>query len=135
MVFPDKSWTGCAARMRPRGYYNTGRPRLTAGFYLWQVEAEGYLQWHARMPTADPYDPTDGREDDFQFLYPAVAPCDESEISEGVIALSEGIGDLRWAMWLDAAAQNNKEARELQDELSNLVSDDGKKRLDSVIRI
>jgi hypothetical protein len=46
--------------------YNMTNRRMAAGFYLWRVGAEGYLQWHGRMPTADPFDPTDGREDDVQ---------------------------------------------------------------------
>ena len=37
--------------------YNLPRVRLAAGFYLWRVGAGGYLQWHGRMPTADPFDP------------------------------------------------------------------------------
>ncbi|MGL5265536.1 MAG: hypothetical protein ACRC9E_04780, partial [Plesiomonas shigelloides] len=55
--------------------YNLGASRLAAGFYLWRSGAQGYLQWHARMPTADPLNPVDGREADFQFLYPPLNVC------------------------------------------------------------
>ena len=60
------------ARVRRAGsapwLYNMPRLRLAGGFYLWRSGADGLLQWHARMPTADAFDPTDGREGDVQFL-------------------------------------------------------------------
>lgn len=82
--------------------YNTGRPRLTAGFYLWRSEADGYLQWHARMPTADPFDPTDGRETDIGVLAPSAQACDPTpDIQADLLEMADGIADLRWLRWLD----------------------------------
>ena len=67
-----------------------------AGFNLWRSGAKGYLQWHARMPTADPFDPSDGREDDVQFLLPHIVPCPEiQDVDRGLFELAEGIVDLR----------------------------------------
>ncbi|MEA2757219.1 MAG: hypothetical protein QOJ54_3508, partial [Aliidongia sp.] len=48
--------------------YNMPDPELAAGFFLWRSGAEGYIQWHGRLPTADPFDPTDGREADVMLL-------------------------------------------------------------------
>lgn len=93
--------------------YNMERPRLAGGVYLWRSGAEGYLQWHARMPTADPFDPTDGREGDFQFLYPSHAPCIDPEIHRDLIELSEGIQDLRWLLWLEDGARTDEAAMDL----------------------
>ncbi len=85
--------------------YNMPEKRAAAGFYLWRVGARGYLQWHARMPTADPFDPTDGREDDVQFLYPTVQACPEvAEIDSALFDLVAGITDLRWLLWLERQA-------------------------------
>lgn len=100
-------------------FYNMGNPRAAAGFYLWRAGADGYLQWHARMPTADPFDPTDGREDDFQFLYPSLDPCNASEIHEDLIEFSNGIADLRWMLWLEGRAENDPDAKRLIDELKS----------------
>lgn len=55
--------------------YNLPHPRAAAGFYLWRSGADGFLKWHGRMPTADPFDPTDGREFDVQLLYPSAQPA------------------------------------------------------------
>lgn len=99
-------------------FYNMEDRRLAAGFYLWRTGAAGYLQWHARMPTADPYDPTDGREGDFQLLYPTPEPCASTvDIDSGLLELSLGITDLRWALWLGAQASTSPAAAALQSEL------------------
>jgi hypothetical protein len=82
-------------------FYNMEDRRLAAGFYLWRTGAAGYLQWHARMPTADPFDPTDGREGDFQLLDPTAEPCAAMvDVDAGLLELSDGITDLRWGLWL-----------------------------------
>jgi hypothetical protein len=82
--------------------YNTARPRLTAGDWLWVTEASRYLQWHARMPTADPFDPTDGREGDFQIFWPTPKVCPSvPDVHPDLLAMAEGITDLRWLTWLD----------------------------------
>jgi hypothetical protein len=48
--------------------YNMLDYRGAAGFLFWRVGAHGYLQWHARAFTADPRDPTDGRESEYAIL-------------------------------------------------------------------
>jgi len=103
--------------------YNMENPRLAAGAYLWRSGAKGYLQWHARMPTADPFDPTDGREGDFQFLYPSYAACDDAEVHSDLVDLSEGIQDLRWIHWLEQASELDRSAQRLLLELRNITPD------------
>lgn len=103
--------------------YNLAEPRWAAGLYLWRVEADGYLQWHARMPTADPFDPTDGREADFHLLYPELDPgavhCSEpAEIDARLLAIAAGIEDLRWIRWLESAAEYSTAAADLLLQLS-----------------
>ncbi len=85
--------------------YNMPNLRLGAGFYLWRSGADGLLQWHARMPTADPFDPTDGREGDVQFLWPMEAVCAAADLDSDLLALAQGMEDLRWIAWLDAQAE------------------------------
>ncbi|HEY5789303.1 MAG TPA: hypothetical protein VIX81_01695, partial [Gammaproteobacteria bacterium] len=98
--------------------YNLPDHRLAAGFHAWRVGAAGYLQWHARMPSADPFDPTDGREDDFQFLYPEATACSPlPDLDAGLLALAEGITDLRWLRWLQQAAPREPRAAALLAEL------------------
>lgn len=105
-------------------FYNMGDYRLAAGFYLWRVGAEGYLQWHARMPTADPFDPTDGREGDVQFLYPSVEPCPaRPDLHADLLLLNEGILDLRWLRWLEGQAARSAEAARLLRQLRTDVPD------------
>jgi hypothetical protein len=55
------------------------------------------------MPTADPFDPTDGREGDVQFLWPSPGLCAPPDLDADLLALAEGQEDLRWLAWLDAA--------------------------------
>ncbi len=83
--------------------YNTARPRVTAGLWLWKTAARRYVQWHARMPTADPFDPTDGREGDVQMLMPEARSCPAvPTIHRDVLEMAEGVVDQRWLAWLDA---------------------------------
>jgi hypothetical protein len=113
------------ARLRAGGVYpwlyNMPRLRLAAGFYLWRSGAEGLLQWHARMPTADAFDPTDGREGDVQFLWPTPGVCDQPDLDTDLLALAEGAEDLRWLAWL--AAQAAPEARSLLARLRREIPD------------
>ncbi|WP_397377199.1 hypothetical protein [Pseudomonas sp.] len=104
-------------------FYNLGHERIAAGFYLWRSGASGLLQWHARMPTADPFDPTDGREADFNYLWPEPlssdpqGPCAAQDIDERLLQLSQGIEDLRWLTWLDQQAPVNPAAAKLRGQL------------------
>lgn len=96
--------------------YNTFAPRQTAGLWLWRTKAQRYVQWHARMPTADAFDPTDGREADFQMIYPTQHVCpSQPDIHRDLLRMAEGIVDQRWLLWLDA--QSTPEALALRAEL------------------
>ena len=91
-----------AGKGRDVWLYNTGKPRFSAGLWLWRTPATRYLQWHARMPTADPFDPTDGREGDVQALLPGREVCAATpDINESVLDMAEGLVDQRWLAWLD----------------------------------
>ena len=97
--------------------YNMPRPELAAGLYLWRSGADGYLQWHGRMPTADPFDPTDGREGDVVYLYPDTSPCPPTmAIHRRLLNLHEATLDLRWLQWLEtiSAPQAGQLLRELR---------------------
>jgi hypothetical protein len=98
----DKPQIAAAAQAGPRVWlYNTGRPRLSAGLWLWATGAGRYLQWHARMPTADPFDPLDGREGDVQMVYPRATPCPrQPHINRSLLEMAQGIVDGRWLAWL-----------------------------------
>ena len=103
--------------------YNMPDARLAAGFYLWRVGAQGYLQWHARMPTADPFDPTDGREADIQLLLPTKEICPKiPDIHARLLAISQGIVDLRWLLWLEQHS-NEPAAGALRARLIREISD------------
>lgn len=105
--------------------YNLDRPRLAAGAYLWRTGLDGYLQWHARMPTADPFDPTDGREADVAWLPPTGDDCpDVPDIDRGLIRMADGITDLRWLRWLDLQASQNATVAALRDEIRRRVPAD-----------
>ncbi len=103
--------------------YNMPLPRLAAGAYLWRSGAQGFIQWHARMPTADAFDPTDGREGDVQFLWPTPGLCPPADLDADVFDLVEGAEDLRWFAWLDAAARHNVKAADLRAKLWDTVPD------------
>ena len=96
--------------------YNLTNARLAAGFYLWRSGAQGYLQWHGRMPTGAPYYPMDGREADFQFFYPAIKACPSvPDINATLLALSEGIADRRWLNWLMRQARREEQGTDLAE--------------------
>lgn len=101
--------------------YNMPLARLAAGAYLWRSGADGFVQWHARMPTADPFDPTDGREGDVQFLWPTPGLCAAPDLDADLLDLVEGAEDLRWFAWLDAAAPRHPAAAALRRRLWNTV--------------
>jgi len=82
--------------------YNMPNRRLAAGAFLWRSHADGYVQWHGRMPTANPYDPTDGREADYQFFYPQPRACEAlPDVDRGLFELAMGQYELRWLIWLE----------------------------------
>ena len=100
--------------------YNTDAPRFTPAIWLNAVGASRYVQWHARMPTADPFDPTDGREGDVQMLYPTSEPCPaRHDIHPDVLSMAEGLVDQRWIAWLESRAE--PEAQKLYETLSASV--------------
>ncbi len=97
--------------------YNTDRPRLTAGLWLWRTPASRYVQWHARMPTADPFDPIDGREGDVQTIYPAAEVCPSvPAVDRALLAMADGVVDQRWLAWL--SAETSPQAAALRAEIS-----------------
>jgi hypothetical protein len=105
-----------AAKGRDLWLYNTGHPRLTAGLWLWRSPAQRYIQWHARMPTADPFDPTDGREGDVQMIFPSAQTCPaQPTIHRDLLEMAEGVVDQRWLLWL--AAQPGTEGRALAEKI------------------
>ena len=96
--------------------YNTFTHRQTAGLWLWRSAAERYVQWHARLPTADPFDPIDGREADAQMIYPSATVCPaQPDIHRDLLRMAEGVVDQRWLLWLDA--QSTTPARLLASEI------------------
>ena len=100
--------------------YNMPRPELAAGLYLWRSGADGYLQWHGRMPTADPFDPTDGREGDVVYLYPDTNPCPATlAIHRRLLNLHEATIDLRWLQWLETSSA--PQAGQLLSELRSTI--------------
>lgn len=113
-----------AARGLDVWYYNTWSPRVTAGYWLWATDASRYVQWHARMPTADPFDPIDGREGDVQALLPSAEICpDQPAVNRDFLRLAEGVVDQRWLLWLDQ--QTGPEAEALRLRLHERAENDG----------
>ncbi len=113
--------------------YNMPRPELAAGLYLWRSGADGYLQWHGRMPTADPFDPTDGREGDVVYLYPAINPCPATmSIHRRLLDLHEATLDLRWLQWLETAS--TPQAKQLVNKLHDTISPDWEDMADTTDR-
>jgi hypothetical protein len=95
--------------------YNTGKPRFTAGLWLWRTAAKHYIQWHARMPTADAFDPTDGREGDVQMFYPSMDLCPaQPDMNADILAMSEGVVDQRWLVWLEKRFEPEAKALAIQ---------------------
>jgi hypothetical protein len=117
-----KTLRAASAKGRDLWLYNTAQPRLTAGLWLWRSPASRYIQWHARMPTADPLDPTDGREGDVQMIYPSVQTCPATPtIHRDLLDMAEGVVDQRWLLWL--AAQPDTEARALAEKIRQRSGD------------
>lgn len=112
-----------ALKLRP-WLYNMPYPRIAAGAYLWRSGADGLLQWHARMPTADPFDPTDGREGDVQFLWPTPSVCGPPDLDEDLLTLAEAAEDLRWFAWLDRQAARAPAAATLRRRLRTEIPSD-----------
>ena len=71
------------------------------------------------MPTALPYDPTDGRESDFLLLGPQA--CEAHRLSYDLLLLQQGIEDLRWLSWLEQTARYQVNAALLLQRLRDLV--------------
>jgi hypothetical protein len=98
--------------------YNMPDPEAAAGFFLWRSGARGYLQWHGRATTADPYDPTDGRESDVQYLPVVARGCQAvPDVDFRLLQIARGIGDLRWMLWLRTQAATDAGARALLDRM------------------
>jgi len=102
--------------------YNMPNAELAAGFYLWRSTASGYLQWHGRIPTADPFDPTDGRESDVMLLPITEQAClAVPDIDDGLLRIARGVDDARWMAWLDGLAATNKDAAALRDSIRRAI--------------
>ena len=68
------------------------------------------------MPTADPLDPTDGREGDVQMVYPSIQTCPANPtIHRNLLEMAEGVVDQRWLLWL--AAQTDADAQSLVEQI------------------
>ncbi len=101
--------------------YNLPWLRFAAGAYLWRSQALGFWQWHGRMPTAHPFDPTDGREDDVQLILPSEKVCGPSKIHSNLLALRQGVNDYRWLDWLSQNAQHNIEFAILEQDIKRQI--------------
>ena len=106
--------------------YNTGAYRATAGLWLWLTDASRYVQWHARMPAADPFDPLDGREADVQIFMPSAEACPvQPNLSRAIFDMADGVTDQRWLLWLDTqhTAEAETLARDLRSKIHGLFSE------------
>jgi len=106
--------------------YNMPDFRLAAGAFLWHSGADAYVQWHGRMPTANPYDPTDGREADYQFFYPQPKTCMAlPDVDRGLFELAMGQYELRWYLWLEQQAEgaSGEQARNLKQKIQQTLGD------------
>ncbi len=104
--------------------YNMPDVEAAAGFFLWRSNAAGYLQWHARAIGADPFDPTDSGEADVQLLPLQPEPCAPvPDLDLGLLRIARGLGDLRWMLWLEAAAAQHPAARAVLMELRQEIPD------------
>lgn len=102
--------------------YNMPNLRLAAGAFLWHSKADGYVQWHGRMPTANPYDPTDGREADYQFFYPQPRACESlPDVDLALFELAVGQYELRWLLWLEQ--QQGEEAENLRERIEETLEE------------
>ncbi|MEH6449545.1 MAG: hypothetical protein V7765_12795 [Oleispira sp.] len=103
--------------------YNMPDFRLAAGAFLWHSGADAYVQWHGRMPTANPYDPTDGREADYQFFYPQPRACMAlPDVDRGLFELAMGQYELRWYLWLEQ--QTGPQAEQLKQNIEKKLGGD-----------
>lgn len=103
--------------------YNIEDHYSAASLLSWFLPVEGYLQWHARLPTGLPYVPFDGREDDVQFLYAQSQICPSFyHISGALGALSNGITDHRWLLWLDKKALSQPRAQEIKQNIHKYIN-------------
>ncbi|MTI18897.1 hypothetical protein E1162_16765 [Rhodobacteraceae bacterium RKSG542] len=90
--------------------YNTGRIRETAAFGMNITGATAYVQWHSRIPTADPFDPTDGREGDVQMLLPTAKVCqNQPDIHIGLLEMASGLVDQRWYQFYSVKEDSNEQ--------------------------
>ena len=112
--------------------YNMPKPRLAAGALLWRLGAEGYIQWHGRMPTADLFDPTDGREGDVAYIYPwQSGSCPKVvDIHSRFLDLHEATLDYRWLHWLESQAVKDEKAQILLQEIRNSIPDEWERAAD-----
>jgi hypothetical protein len=102
--------------------YNMPDQEAAAGFFLWRSGAEGYIQWHGRLPTADPFDPTDGREADVMFLPVTAQSCLAVPDADALLLhFARGIDDLRWMLWLTARAKTDSAAAALLTRIRNAL--------------
>ncbi|WP_133502118.1 hypothetical protein [Marinomonas balearica] len=102
--------------------YNLPNLRYSSGAYLWRSKARGFWQWHGRMPTAHPFDPTDGREDDVQFFLPNKQGCNFPIIRSDLVHMRSGINDLKWLFWLSQNANNDIHFAILKHQLEQAIS-------------
>lgn len=102
--------------------YNLPQLRFAAGLYLWRSGSGGFWQWHGRMPTAHPYDPTDGREDDVQMLMPTAGVCQPPVLHASLLGIRQGINDLRWLNWLMQNANQDIDSAILLQQIKGQIS-------------
>ena len=79
--------------------YNIENPRWGAGLALQQEALNGAVFWHARLPTAWPGNPTDGRETDISWIGDPTEICEPLKPSAQLFRLVQGVEDQRWARW------------------------------------
>ncbi len=102
--------------------YNITDTRYSAGYLSWFYPVKGYLQWHARMPTALPFSPIDGREDDVQFLYPQSPTCPSLySVDEALFLFAQGVDDHRWLLWLDQQVGKTQQAADLKNDIVKAI--------------
>lgn len=79
--------------------YNIENPRWGAGLALHQESLTGAVFWHARLPTAWPGNPTDGRETDISWIGDPTEICEPLKPNAQLFRLVQGVEDQRWARW------------------------------------
>ena len=76
------------------------------------------------MPTADPFDPTDGREGDLMYLYPPELSNGEyRNIHRRLLDVHEATLDLRWLNWLQKQARANDETERVLKNINKIIPD------------